>query len=142
MKVVVVKLGKGVKDLEFNHIGDAGADLYANETKVLKPGGRALIGTGIKISFQKGYEAQVRPKSGLAINHGITVLNTPGTIDSTYRGEIKVIVINLGKEKYKIEKGKKIAQLIFTKVEQPEFVIASGLDETARGEGGFGSTGI
>mgnify|MGYP001573189449 FL=1 len=89
-----------------------------------------------------GLEAQIRPKSGLAINHGITLLNSPGTIDSSYRGEIKVIAINLGNEKYVIEEGQKIAQMVFAKVEHPELVLSKALGATTRNEGGFGSTGL
>ena len=142
MKVHLKKIDNTIKDLEYAHDGDAGLDLYANEESTLEPHEIKAIGTGLKISFEKGYEAQVRPKSGLALNHGLTVLNTPGTIDSNYRGEIKVILINLGKQPYKIEKGKKIAQLIFNKVEHPHIEIVEDLDDTNRGEGGFGSTGL
>jgi len=124
------------------HHGDAGFDLYSNEEIILKPMQRALVGTGIAMAFEKGFEAQVRPKSGLAINHGLTLLNTPGTIDSGYRGEVKVILANLGETEYKIEKGKKIAQVVFNKIEEPEIEEVKELDSTSRGEGGFGSTGL
>ena len=142
VKVLVKKLGKEVKDLKFAHEGDAGMDLYANETVELKPMEKRLVGTGIKIALPIGFEAQVRPKSGLAAEHGITVLNTPGTIDAGYRGEVKVILINLGGKAYLVEKGKKIAQMVFNKIEAPEIVEVEELDETSRGEGGFGSTGL
>ncbi|MFH1257235.1 MAG: dUTP diphosphatase [Candidatus Diapherotrites archaeon] len=142
MKVLVKKLGAEVKDLKFAHEGDAGVDLYANETVELKPMEKMLVCTGIKIALPKGFEAQVRPKSGLAAEHGITVLNTPGTIDAGYRGEVKVILINLGGKAYTVEKGKKIAQMVFNKIEEPEIVEVEELDETSRGEGGFGSTGL
>lgn len=122
--------------------GDVGFDLFANEEVVLKPGERKLVSTGIKIALPEGYEAQIRPKSGLAINHGVTVLNTPGTIDAGYRGEIKVILINLGNEEFRIEKGQKIAQMVFNKVEIPRLEEAEELDKTARNEQGFGSTGL
>jgi len=121
---------------------DAGYDVFANEQVVLQPGERKLIGTGLKIAIPNGYEAQVRPKSGLAINYGITVLNTPGTIDPNYRGELKVILINLSDREVRIEKGQKIAQIIFNKVETPEIVEVDELDETERNEKGFGSTGL
>jgi len=124
------------------HEGDAGFDLYSNEQATLKPMERKLIGTGISIAFEKGYEAQVRPKSGLAINHGLTLLNTPGTIDSGYRGEVKVIMANLSDKEYKIEKGKKICQVVFNKIEEPELEEVEELEDSSRGEGGFGSTGL
>ncbi len=126
----------------YAHEGDAGVDLYANETKEIDVGEIALIPTGIKIALPKGFEAQVRPKSGLALKHGITVLNTPGTVDEGYRGEIGVIVVNHGKEKYTVEKGKKIAQMVFNKVEKAELNEVEELDETSRNESGFGSTGL
>lgn len=126
---------------KYAHQGDAGVDLYSIEDYLLKPSERVLVSTGIKISIPKGYEAQIRPKSGLALNHGISIVNTPGTIDADYRGEIGIITINLGKEDFKIEKGKKIAQMIFNKVEEAEFEEVEELENTTRGEGGFGSTG-
>ena len=127
---------------QYANSGDSGVDLYSTEDYNLKPMERQLISTGIKIAIPEGYEAQIRPKSGLAINHGISPINTPGTIDSSYRGEIKVPIINLGQESYIIEKGKKIAQMIFTKVEKAEFVELQELNSTTRGNKGFGSTGI
>jgi len=123
----------------YAHDGDAGFDLYSAEDYHLKPGQRVLVSTGIKIAVPKGYEAQIRPKSGLALSHGLTVLNTPGTIDAGYRGEVGVIVINLGKEDVRIEKGKKVAQMVFNKVEEVNFS-EEKLDDTKRGSGGFGST--
>ncbi len=121
----------------------AGADLFASLEKavVLPPLARALIPTGVKIALPPGYEAQVRPRSGLALRHGITCLNAPGTIDSDYRGEIKVILINLGDRPFTIEDGDRIAQLIVAPVIQAHFYISGRLDETSRGAGGFGSTG-
>ncbi len=124
----------------YAHDGDAGLDLYSTEDYLLKPGERVLVSTGIKIAVPKGYEAQVRPKSGLALKHGLSVVNTPGTIDAGYRGEVGVIVINLGKEDVKIEKEKKVAQMVFNKVEEATFS-EEELDDTKRGIGGFGSTG-
>ncbi|MFH1391787.1 MAG: dUTP diphosphatase [Candidatus Diapherotrites archaeon] len=142
MIVKVKKLDAEVKTPKIEHEGDAGFDLYANETTSLKPMERKLIATGISIAFDKGYEAQVRPKSGLAINHGITLLNTPGTIDAGYRGEVKVIMANLSDKEYLIEKGKKIAQVVFNKIEEPELIEVEELEESSRGKGGFGSTGL
>jgi len=127
---------------KLEHEGDAGFDLYSVEDAVLKPMQRKLIGTGISIEIEKGYEAQVRPKSGLAIENGITMLNTPGTIDSGYRGEIKVIVINLGEKEYRVEKGKKIAQIVFAKVETPKILEVNELEPSSRSNRGFGSTGL
>lgn len=127
---------------KYAHKGDAGMDLYSAEDLVLKPGERKLVSAGIKIAVPEGYEAQVRPKSGLTLNHGITILNTPGTIDSGYRGEVKCILVNHGQEDFKIEKGSKIAQMVINKIETAEIEEVSELDETKRGEGGFGSTGL
>lgn len=121
----------------------AGMDLRANlsEPIVLQPLQRALIPTGLRISLPEGYEAQVRPRSGLALKHGITVLNSPGTIDADYRGEVGVILVNLSQEPFTIHDGERIAQLVVARHEQPELVAVESLDETARGEGGFGHTG-
>tara|TARA_Y100000310_G_scaffold201229_1_gene201302 strand:+ start:2006 stop:2440 length:435 start_codon:yes stop_codon:yes gene_type:complete len=127
---------------QYAHDGDSGVDLFAAEEYELKPMERHLISTGLKIAIPQGYEAQVRPKSGLAINHGISVINTPGTIDSSYRGEVKVLMVNLGQESYKVEPGKKIAQMVFAKVEKAIFEESQDLNSTTRGEGGFGSTGL
>ncbi|MBN1156233.1 dUTP diphosphatase [Candidatus Woesearchaeota archaeon] len=126
----------------YAHPGDSGMDLFSADDCVIKPGERKLISAGIRLEIPDGYEAQTRPKSGLAINHGITVLNTPGTIDSSYRGEIKVILINLGNEDYAVNKGSKIAQLVINKVERAEILESETLGQTTRNEGGFGSTGI
>ena len=121
----------------------AGLDIRANieETNILQPGERKLIKTGLFLEIPKGFEAQVRPRSGLALKNGITVLNSPGTIDADYRGEIGVILINHGKENFEINNGDRIAQLVFAKVEQAVWNITESLSETERGEGGFGSTG-
>lgn len=122
----------------------AGMDLRANisETITLKPMQRALIPTGLFIALPEGYEAQVRPRSGLAFKHGITVLNTPGTIDADYRGEIGVILINLGQEDFVIQDGERIAQMVIAKYEQCDFIPVETLDQTERGEGGFGHSGV
>ncbi|MEN6348029.1 MAG: dUTP diphosphatase [Syntrophomonas sp.] len=123
--------------------GSSGVDLYAavDEDMALCPGKSALVPTGIALAIPGGYEAQIRPRSGLALKHGITLLNTPGTIDADYRGEIKIIVINLGDKEYILKKGERIAQMIFTRVERAELLEVEELDETYRGEGGFGHTG-
>ncbi|QQY80689.1 dUTP pyrophosphatase [Keratinibaculum paraultunense] len=123
--------------------GSSGMDLYANiaEPIVLKPLDRVLIPTGIYMSIPDGYEAQIRARSGLALKHGICLANGIGTIDSDYRGEIGVILVNLGKEEYIINKGDRIAQIVFLKYERVEFKEVDSLDDTERGEGGFGHTG-
>ena len=122
----------------------SGIDLHSAQNEVIEigPGERKLISAGIKIALPPGYEAQVRPRSGLAYTHGITVLNTPGTIDADYRGVIKVILINHGKENFYINRGDRIAQLVIQKVCQPILKEIEELDNTKRGEGGFGHTGI
>lgn len=126
----------------YAHKGDAGVDLYAAEDTLLKPMERKLVPTGLRLEIPYGYEGQVRPKSGLAINHGISHANAVGTIDSSYRGEIKVPLINLSDKPYKVEKGKKIGQIIFAKVEEAVFEEAGQLSKTTRQENGFGSTGL
>jgi dUTP pyrophosphatase len=124
--------------------GSSGMDLYAHveEPVVLSKGTRKLIPTGISIAIPKGFEAQVRPRSGLAIKHGITVLNTPGTVDSDYRGEIMVILCNLSDTDFTIERGMRIAQMIIAPVAHAHISLVNSLDDTDRGTGGFGSTGI
>lgn len=121
----------------------AGMDLKANlkEPVVLQPLQRTLVPTGLFIALPKGYEAQVRPRSGLAIKHGITVLNTPGTVDADYRGEVCVILVNLSQEPFEIVPGERIAQMVIARHEQVEWEQVEVLDETRRGAGGFGSTG-
>jgi dUTP pyrophosphatase len=121
----------------------AGMDLMAaiGEDIVIKPGERKLVPTGIAIALPDGYEAQIRPRSGLALKNGITVLNTPGTIDADYRGEIGIVLINLGNEDFIITKGMRIAQMIVASYIQAKFNLVEDLNSTARGEGGFGSTG-
>lgn len=121
--------------------GASGADLKAKEDGILYPGERKLIKTGVFIELPAGYEAQIRPRSGLALKYGITMLNSPGTIDSDYRGEIGVIVINHGNEPFEYKKGDRIAQLVISKYSKAEFIISSSLTETDRGKGGFGHTG-
>ncbi len=119
----------------------AGLDITAAEDLILEPGQRHAVATGFAIEIPHGYEVQVRPRSGLAIKHGITCLNTPGTIDSDYRGEVKVILANLGDEPFEIRRGERIAQLVPTPVLRAHFTEVHELEETARGSGGFGSTG-
>ena len=126
----------------YAHKGDSGVDLYAAEDSILNPMERKLVPTGLKLEIPFGYEGQVRPKSGLSLHHGITHANAVGTIDSCYRGEIKIPMINLSDKPYKLEKGKKIAQIIFTKVEEAVFEETEKLVETTRNESGFGSTGL
>ena len=122
----------------------AGLDLRANlaEEIALKPLARTLVKTGLFIELPEGYEAQVRPRSGLAYKKGITILNSPGTIDADYRGEIGVILVNLSEEEFVIENGERVAQLVIAKHEQAQWVEVENLDETDRGAGGFGSTGV
>tara|TARA_B100000780_G_scaffold174426_1_gene122134 strand:+ start:892 stop:1326 length:435 start_codon:yes stop_codon:yes gene_type:complete len=121
----------------------AGVDLRAVITSEVSiaPLERKVVGTGIKIAIPEGYEAQVRPRSGLSAKHGITVLNSPGTIDADYRGEIAVILVNISSEKYILNPGDRIAQLVFSKVEQVKWDLKNDLDKTSRGDGGLGSTG-
>ena len=122
----------------------AGMDLRANlsESIVLKPLERRLIPTGLHIALPAGYEAQVRPRSGLALKKGITVLNSPGTVDADYRGEVGVLLINLSQEEFIVNEGERIAQMVIARHEQGEFVPVEVLDETERGEGGYGHTGV
>jgi len=140
--VKIKKIHSDAKIPDYAHPGDAGADLYSVEEKTLRPMKRAMISTGIKIALEKGYNAEIRPKSGLAANHGLTILNTPGTIDAGYRGEIKIIMINLSQEDFRIEKGMKIGQMVIKRVEEARFEEVEELDETSRNQGGFGSTGL
>lgn len=121
--------------------GDAGFDLYSAEEKIIKSGEVELIRTGIKIELPEGTEAQVRPRSGLALKHSITVLNSPGTIDEGYRGEIAVILINHGKTDFKVEKQMRIAQMVIAPVPKVTLTQVEGISESERGEGGFGSSG-
>tara|TARA_R110000787_G_scaffold79065_6_gene172914 strand:+ start:9657 stop:10112 length:456 start_codon:yes stop_codon:yes gene_type:complete len=125
--------------------GSAGMDVRAavpeNDPMVLMPGARTMVPTGLSVAIPEGYEIQVRPRSGLAAKHGLTCLNTPGTIDSDYRGEIKVILINLGDAPFTIARGERVAQLVLAPVTQLGWKEVDSLDETSRGDGGFGSTG-
>lgn len=122
--------------------GAAGMDVVAAEALTLAPGARHAVATGFAIAIPEGYEVQVRPRSGLALKHGITCLNTPGTIDSDYRGEVKVILANLGDQPFPIARGDRIAQLVPAPVQRARFAEVASLDATDRGAGGFGSTGV
>lgn len=129
---------------EYETSGSSGLDLRAAniEPIIIKAHGRELIPTGLKVAIPEGYECQIRPRSGLALKQGITVLNTPGTIDASYRGEIGVILMNTTDDRFEVHHGDRIAQAVFTKVEQVEWEEVQELDSTERGEGGFGHTGI
>ena len=147
VEVRIVRLAHGA-DLplpQYQSAHAAGLDLFAavpaESAVVIPPGGRALIPTGIAIALPQGYEGQVRPRSGLAARHGITVLNAPGTVDADYRGEIQVVLANLGSEPFAVSRGTRIAQLIIAPVQQVTLVETVTLDSTVRGQGGFGSTG-
>ena len=136
--------GKDLPTPKYATSGSAGMDLYADiqEPVVLEKGKRTLVSAGISIALPQGYEAQVRPRSGLAAKNGITVLNTPGTIDSDYRGEVKVILANLSDQDFTIERGMRIAQIVIAPVTMAIITETESLDETERGVGGFGSTGV
>lgn len=133
--------GEGLPLPAYATHGAAGMDVVAAEEVTLAPGGRHAVATGFAMAIPDGYEVQVRPRSGLALKHGVTCLNTPGTIDSDYRGEVKVILANLGQEPFSIRRGDRIAQLVPAPVLRAELVETDALDATLRGAGGFGSTG-
>ncbi len=143
VKVLIKKLDKQAIIPKYETFGSSGLDLSANinSSLIIKPGEKCLIPTGLAVSIPKGYELQIRPRSGLAIKNSITVLNTPGTIDSDYRGEIKIVLINLGNEDFKVTSGSRIAQMILCPVSIAEIEEIEDLDKTDRGSGGFGSTG-
>ena len=122
--------------------GSAGMDLVSTEPVELAPGERKMVGTGIHVAIPAGFEGQVRPRSGLAVRHGISMVNTPGTIDSDYRGEIKVLLINLGDSVVKLGQGERVAQLVICPVMRADWRVVESLDDTERGGGGFGSTGV
>jgi dUTP pyrophosphatase len=143
VRVEILRLAHGA-DLtlpSYATAGSAGMDLRSAENLTLKPGARALVATGIAIALPDRFEAQVRPRSGLAVKHGVTVLNAPGTIDADYRGEIKVALINHGQADFIITRGDRIAQMVVAPVTTVDLVEVVSLDETARGAGGFGSSG-
>lgn len=146
IKIMHLPHGEGLKIPSYETAQSAGMDLPAaiaeGETLTLGAGEHALVPTGFCMALPGGFEAQVRPRSGLAAKNGITVLNTPGTIDADYRGEVKVILINLSKTDFILERGMRIAQMVIAPVTQARLCIADSLDETDRGDGGFGSTGV
>ena len=142
--MIIKVVNKSGRDLpQYATESSAGVDLRAaiSEPIVLEPLQRAMVPTGLYMEIPKGYEGQVRPRSGLAAKHGITVLNTPGTIDADYRGEIRVILVNLSSQAFEIQPGERIAQMVFAKHETAQWEEVSELEESARGAGGFGSTG-
>lgn len=143
VKLLIKKLDKNINLPQYKTEYSSGMDLIANinETIIIQPGKKSIIPTGIAISVPLGYEVQIRPRSGLAAINGIGVLNSPGTIDADYRGEIKVILINLGDSSFKINKNDRIAQMILCPIAKVEFEEVDELPDTKRGEGGFGSTG-
>ncbi len=145
-EVAVVRLphGEGLPLPSFATAGSAGADLCAAVTEALSlaPGGRVAVPTGMAVAIPEGFEGQVRPRSGLALRYGVTVANAPGTIDSDYRGEILVILVNLGDAPYQVRRGDRIAQLVIAPVARPRFVVAEALPGSERGPNGLGSTGV
>ena len=142
MKLKIKKIDDSAIIPNYAHNTDSGMDLYSIEDKIIRPSETALIKTGLKIELPANTEAQIRPKSGIALKHSVTVLNTPGTIDEGYTGEIQVILINHGERLYKINKGEKIAQMVIMPVIRVQVEEVNELQETSRGLGGFGSTGL
>jgi dUTP pyrophosphatase len=145
IRVKVLPHAQGLPLPEYQTAQAAGMDLFAalaqDETLFLPMGERALIPTGLSMELPAGYEAQIRPRSGLALNYGVTVLNSPGTIDADYRGEVKVLLVNLGLDTFTIERGTRIAQMVIQQVARASFEVVTELEESMRGVGGFGSTG-
>ena len=143
IKIQIKKLSNSISNPKYETSGSSGMDIaaYIEDDMIIHPGEKSLVPTGFSIAIPRGYEIQIRPRSGLAAKKNITVLNTPGTIDADYRGEIKVILINLGKEKFTIERGDRIAQIVVCPVIQAELEEVTELSNTERGSGGFGSTG-
>lgn len=142
----IARVGESAKDLplpRYTTAHSAGMDISAavDQDVVIKPGSTALIPTGFAIALPEGYEAQIRPRSGLAIKHGIGILNSPGTIDADYRGEVKIILSNFGKEDFVVRRGERIAQMVVAQHERAEWIESDKLDDTERGAGGFGHTG-
>ena len=143
IKILIKRLSKEISLPKYETLGSSGMDIGANinENIIIDPGKTAIIPSGLALSIPKGFEVQIRPRSGLAAKQKISVLNTPGTIDADYRGEIKVILINLGEKSYTVEKGTRIAQMVVCPIVQAQLKEVNDLSETERGEGGFGSTG-
>jgi len=139
---VRIKADEGITLPDYATPGSSGMDLRASEAALIPAGERGCVGTGLYFELPQGYEAQVRPRSGLALKHGVTVLNSPGTIDSDYRGEVKVILINLGGDPFTIRSGDRIAQMVFKRLARVDFRPVASLADSCRGEGGFGSTGV
>jgi dUTP pyrophosphatase len=142
MKLFIKKLKENAVIPSYAREGDAGMDLFSTEKYLLKSGERILVSTGLAVEIPIGYEMQIRPRSGLALKKGISLVNTPGTVDSGYRGEIGIIIINHGNEDFEINPGDKVAQAVLNKIETAEIEVVDELSESARGEGGFGSTGM
>lgn len=143
LNIKIKKINQKLPTPFYAYDGDAGCDLYSSIDLIIKPGERAIVPTGIAVSIPQGFAGFVQPRSGLAANHGISIVNTPGLIDSKYRGEIKVVLLNTDlKDSFQINKGDKICQLVFQKVEKANFVVVDDLEKTERGDGGFGSTGV
>ena len=142
MEIKIIKTDKNAVLPEYAHHGDAGMDLFSIENKIIKPGETTLVKTGLKIELPPETDAQIRPRSGLALKYSITVLNSPGTIDEGYRGEIGIILINHGKSDFKVEEGMKIAQMVIKPVLRVKVIEVNELSSSSRQEGGFGSTGI
>jgi dUTP pyrophosphatase len=142
LKLQILPHGEGLQLPFYATPGSAGLDLPAAESFSLEPGQRAIVGTGLAMAIPIGFEGQVRPRSGLAFKHGISIVNAPGTIDADYRGEVKVLLVNLGENSVAFERGERIAQLVIAPVVQVGVSVVSSLEETSRGGGGFGSTGV
>lgn len=144
MKVEIKKVAERAIVPDYQTVGSSGCDVCAClETALeIKPLERVAVATGLSVAVPRGFEIQVRPRSGLAIKHGLTIVNAPGTIDSDYRGEVKVLMVNLGEKAVIVEHGMRIAQLVLTEVTRIDWVVCQKLDDTERGHGGFGSTGI
>jgi dUTP pyrophosphatase len=138
---IAAVVAEGIEPPHYATDGAAGMDLRANVHVRLAPMERKMVPTGVRLAIPEGFEAQVRPRSGLASRHGVTMVNSPGTIDSDYRGEIQVILINLGQDAVEFKRGERIAQLVVSPVAKARLVFVDSLEDTARGEGGFGSTG-
>ncbi len=143
VRCVVLPHGQGLPLPAWQTAGAAGADVHAAipDRLVLEPGDRVLVPTGLRIALPEGWELQVRPRSGLAVKHGVTVLNAPGTIDADYRGELQVVLVNLGRGPFVITRGERVAQVVLAPTHRGRFEVVDELDDTARGSAGFGSTG-
>lgn len=142
VKIRIQKLSQDAVVPQYQTLESAGVDLHAAQTCLVKKGERKLIPTGLRMALPQGYEAHIRPRSGLALKHGVTVLNTPGTLDSDYRGELMILLINHGDKDFEVKKGDRIAQFVLKKYERIEWEESEELDNTKRGSGGLGSTGV